>query len=1401
MPKIESITKFDVGKKLSQPSEYAAWRMRAMAGLAMLRLEQLVQGNERYDDRMLKNCYDVRSRKAQGLHVSSISDEVLLRYEDVVFKADPMLLWDRIYRDFGRGPGVNTDMVLADLYARKLQPDETAEQYINNLLRMQRILAENNDPIADHRVARLMLTNAMRVYPKITDDVTRRGIQATDFTIYDSRAELVNAEMTARAREQHNRSPRGGRGLSSGRPQQANFVQRCGRGKSKKPRQRDGRDGGNRSRSVSSASSTASAKAASIAKRKQTSRCSACGEMGHWKDDRLCKNSSQQAAGNSEQGEARMQSFAGGVFLRPETSDSREDSRGFALQSVPAAAGYAFDEVREVLGERAAAQLREELETKRPVPENEPCVQNSPTTTQHRSPPSSPTGSRGGLVAMVLSQEEEKFRDVVAEEMEWLLDSGSQVNLCGDLSCFSYIQHGNSGELCMALGQTETLNASGSVVLRVMNEVSGKWEPRRLDEVHYSPNAHVNLIRLGYMQACGFAVSFSDDQCVAWLTKRSIKLRFDRYDKLYRLRTKRSIRLVAAVETRKNAMGLLHNRLGHVNMQMIHEMAANKVDFGINVNLRSLSADDCVPCLSAKFKRMSYKRNPERRSNPLEKLSVDLCSISQEMVTGETMFMLVVDEATRFKWCYLLKRKNEAADKLKKLILRLNTQFLRVGHKVVTLHSDQGGEFQTMIFRHSVRKKASRRCTLMRILLENSVVERANGLVLPRLRAVLHATHQTNLLWGEALLHVVDTANTLPTAALNGTSPHEALHKKKPVLRHLRTWGCLVHAHVPTERTTTRDKLDPRAELALLIGYSTDTKGLKLLDLRQSTVLPQPALGGSEPDLVVRYEQVGEQEKDAQQSSESTSQVKTSCSNKPKDKRKRRLRSDAETLGDDYEPPKTVPEIMPCRDTASCRARKPPVHLREYIVGSVLNTKEDIPVPNTYKQAKKSQYWTEWQAAMQEELTSLRQHGTWKLVARAKANHQAVITNKWVYTLKRDAEGRIKRFKARLVIHGFKQHFGIDYLETYAPVIRFEAIWAAILYARKRGWDIKQYDVKTVFLYGLPEELTFMEIPARSDEGVSGGTLICQLIKSLYGLKQAPAVWNKTLHAFLVSLRLTRLDSDYGLYAMYKNGEVAMLLTVYVDDLLLMGPAALCSQVAAQLESKFTLTSMGEVRYLLGIEITLDGVHNRIVYSQRSHIDKLLKKFNLENSYGCWTPQATSEFRAKPKPFPKDAAVPYRELVGGLQYLVSGSRPDIAHAVQHLGKFLSCYTEAHYREAERVQRYLHQTRDYALHMNVIPGKDVDISVFTDSDYANDPDDAKSISGYVTFLDGNVISYGSRKQGINAQSSTEAEYVAMNEGVKDILWIVGLCEELKWPAVTPLLRGDNQAALCLAEKPG
>ncbi|KAE8907714.1 hypothetical protein PF005_g12845 [Phytophthora fragariae] len=119
----------------------------------------------------------------------------------------------------------------------------------------------------------------------------------------------------------------------------------------------------------------------------------------------------------------------------------------------------------------------------------------------------------------------------------------------------------------------------------------------------------------------------------------------------------------------------------------------------------------------------------------------------------------------------------------------------------------------------------------------------------------------------------------------------------------------------------------------------------------------------------------------------------------------------------------------------------------------------------------------------------------------------------------------------------------------------------------------------------------------------------------------------------------------------------------------------------------------------------------------------------------------------------------------------------------------------------RVLRYLHGTADYGLVMDVRASSTFSLVGYSDADYANDPDDYKSVSGYVTLLDGNVVSYASRKQSINAQSTCEAEYIAMNECTRDLLWFEGLLDELLWKHDLPVLRGDNMGSIRLASKPG
>jgi hypothetical protein len=660
-----------------------------------------------------------------------------------------------------------------------------------------------------------------------------------------------------------------------------------------------------------------------------------------------------------------------------------------------------------------------------------------------------------------------------------------------------------------------------------------------------------------------------------------------------------------------------------------------------------------------------------------------------------------------------------------------------------------------------------------------------------------------------------------------------------------------------------KDKLETRVRTCILLGYAMDQKGFKLLDVITGQIVTarrenirfhesvtiasdyieklllntffQADYDIPEHAPVVRIKsniktyldeekrapapaesvgarggstlQVVDADKPAPATAKNADQpvmAKTAAAPSGVSKRKRLDVEQAEMVrsmrdDDDWAPTQSTKDKPVSTRQLTKRVRKPPVHLQDYIVASMQIKQEQIAIPNNPREARASPQAKFWDQAMLDEMESLFDHRTWELVRRSETHGRKPITCRWVYTVKRDEMGRIKRYKARLVIHGFKQRPGLEYSETYAPVIRFETIRSAIYFALKRGWKIMQYDVKTAFLYGDLDEEIFMEQPPGHAQDPD--VFVCRLRKSLYGLRQAPNVWYRTLHAKLKRMEFKRLDSDYGLYAQTvgETGEIAILLSVYVDDLLLMGPPELCRCVAQQLMDEFQLTELGPVKYLLGVEILISPERDQVVFSQRQHIKTVLQRFDMASCNGCATPEATSPQQMKPPP--PGTYLPYRELVGALQYLVSASRPDIAHAARTLGKFMANYTFEHYFMAKRVLRYLAATVDFGLVMDVVEGPGVVVSCFTDADYANDPADCKSVSGYVTMLDGNAISYASRKQAINAQSTAEAEYIAMSEGVKDILWAVSLCEELRWTVEGPVLYGDNMGSIYMSVKPG
>ncbi|POM76760.1 Polyprotein [Phytophthora palmivora] len=249
----------------------------------------------------------------------------------------------------------------------------------------------------------------------------------------------------------------------------------------------------------------------------------------------------------------------------------------------------------------------------------------------------------------------------------------------------------------------------------------------------------------------------------------------------------------------------------------------------------------------------------------------------------------------------------------------------------------------------------------------------------------------------------------------------------------------------------------------------------------------------------------------------------------------------------------------------------------------------------------------------------------------------------------------------------------------------------------------------------------------------------------------------------------------------------------------------LISKIKAELSMRFKMKNLGNISYILKMEILRNRVHKTMSISQHRYILELLKKYNIENSSVVATPQVTGlELEPETKMTAEQIAAQkfdYRGLVGSLQYLVRGTRPDIANAVRELSKYLSCYNRSHWEAARRVLNYLKGTSTYGL---LLDGKSREVmyEVYTDASFACQSKERKSITGYVIKMTGCSISWCSSKQGSVSLSTAEAELIALSEGAKESEWLWHLLSEMGFPQMKPVQDWcDSRSAISITKKPG
>ena len=461
--------------------------------------------------------------------------------------------------------------------------------------------------------------------------------------------------------------------------------------------------------------------------------------------------------------------------------------------------------------------------------------------------------------------------------------------------------------------------------------------------------------------------------------------------------------------------------------------------------------------------------------------------------------------------------------------------------------------------------------------------------------------------------------------------------------------------------------------------------------------------------------------------------------------------------------------------------------------------------------------------AMKKEVSAHEDNKHWELTKRSDIPSQhKVLPSVWAMKRKRRIATReVYKWKARLNIHGGKQEKGINYWETYSPMVTWNSIRTFLILAIINNWKTRQIDFVLAYPQADVECDMYMEIPRgfQLPTGQNPKEYALKLKRNLYGAKQASRVWAQHLTKGLIARGFTQSKVDECVY--YRG---SMILLAYVDDCIIISPSD--DDIDEVIESlkqptadtrAFDMTDEGELSDYLGVKITRqdDGT---IHLTQPHLIDQIISDLGLKpNTKTKEMPALTSKVLNKDingHPFREDWH--YRSIIGKLNFLEKSTRPDLAYAVHQCARFSANPKASHAQAVKQIGRYLLANRDKGIILK--PDASMALEDWVDADFCGnwnreyameDPTSARSRSGYVIRYCGCPITWRSKLQTEVALSTTEAEYVALSQSLREVIPIMNLLQEAKDSGINvhhikPIIRctvfEDNAGALELANVP-
>lgn len=1098
--------------------------------------------------------------------------------------------------------------------------------------------------------------------------------------------------------------------------------------------------------------------------------CYSCGQRGHFKYQCPQKRSLESSSGGNSSGQSndREAHFSHRQMQRVEPS-SNDGSSG--LHSTNSRRGEAYV-------------------TQRQLTQN---AQRGNNTNIRRGE---------AFISIALFSEAKEFKSLF-----WWMDSGASDHMSYKRDWFVAYERFHE-PFPVRIGNGKTILAYGKGCINILSLVNEKWCEKHLEDVLYVPDIHVNLFSVITALDRGLKIE-ADNRTCKFMKMGEVVGMATREKGLFRMMFKVITNgTVASLATKRlTSLKTWHERLGHQNIFHVKQYLKNA-----GINFSDQGDFFCEGCVKGKHHRMPFT-NSQNRSNKVGQLvHSDVCGAMHEIsFGGSRYFVLFRDDYSSYRTVYFIKRKSEVARLVENYVRNVKRS---TSYSVVAIRTDNGLEYvnhhvKEFTESHGIQHQK----TVPYTSEQNGRAERDMRTLVEAARSMIHSKSLSLKYWAEAINTAVYVLNRTGSSPVKGKTPYELWFKRIPKINHLRCFGSEVFIHVPKEK---RRKWDSKAERGIFVGYCDDTKGYRVWFPDQEKI-------GISRDVVFR-EDTTQMEIESEDLNENLVILPLQNVSQPIDSQSNRTDnyldarsdqsdqsiielldssdSDETTVGnltdqsvetsDDIDDPTWNPDPDDLSDTADanfCHGESSESFWSNMMEGCAF-VLESIE-PKSYQEAMNCLDCEKWMGAMNSEISSLKKNHTWDLVNLPKG--RKVIDNKWIFKIKHNSAGDVERFKARLVIRGFTQQYGVDYLETFSPVVKLTSVRLILSIAASENLKLKQFDVETAFLYGSLDEEIYMCQPKGYEDHTNR---VCKLNKSLYGLKQASRVWNQKFTNFLQKFQFKICASDNCVFV----GNIAgrkIYLAIWIDDGLVAATTERdIDELLSFLQREFAI-KVADGSFFVGLQINRlrDG---SIHVNQSTYATKVLAKFNMLDAYPVDTPVDANTALLSNLADGKSTVFPYREAVGSLMYLTVATRPDISFAVGLACRYLNGPNENHVNLVKRIFKYIKGTISFGIRFE--SNFALDLVCFSDADYAGDVDTRKSTSGFVFMFGTGSISWGSNRQKCVALSSTESEYIAGSEAVKELVWLQRLLSDMDVTVEKPVLKLDNQGAIKLTKNP-